>query len=92
MNVFILALNLVVLTGPSGVRIDINPDAITSIRDPRAMPEGHWIKNTHCIILVDGGGTIAVRETCDEVRKELPVKGGSGPPCVLVCGDTPTKH
>lgn len=67
----LLALVLLQFTGPTGARIDLNPAAITSIREPNAMPEGHWGKGTHCIIVVDGGGTIAVHETCDEVRQVI---------------------
>lgn len=71
MSYVVLALALLQFTGPTGARIDLNVDAITSIRDPTAMPEGHWNKGTHCIIVVDGGGAIAVQETCDEVRQAI---------------------
>lgn len=71
MTPLVTALALLQFTGPTGARIDLNPQAITSIRDPTAMPEGHWNKNTHCIIVVDGGGTIAVSETCDQVREAV---------------------
>lgn len=67
----IMAIVLLQFTGPTGARIDLNAEAITSIREPTAMPEGHWNKNTHCIILVDNSPPIAVRETCDEVREAL---------------------
>lgn len=69
MSSFVIAVALLQFTGPTGARIDLNPAAITSIRDPSAMSEGHWNKNTHCIILVDNSPPIAVRETCDEVRQ-----------------------
>jgi hypothetical protein len=79
----VVAIALLQFTGPTGARIDLNAEAITSIRDPHAMPEGHWGVGTHCIILVDGGGTIAVRETCDQVRQAILKPTG---PCALVCG------
>lgn len=65
----ILALVLLTFHGPTGARIDLNAESITSIRDPGAMPEGHWGKGVHCIVVVDASGAIAVRETCDEVRQ-----------------------
>lgn len=68
---WLTALALLQFTGPTGARIDLNPQAITSVRDPGAMPEGHWSKETHCIVVVDGGGAISVRETCDQVRQAL---------------------
>lgn len=71
MTPIVLAITLVQFTGPTGARIDLNPDAITSIRDPGAMPEGHWSKGTHCIIVVDGGGAVAVTESCDQVRQAV---------------------
>jgi hypothetical protein len=71
MNPIVVALALVQLTGPTGWRIDLNADAITSIRDPSAMPDGHWSKQTHCLVAVDGGAPIAVLETCDEVRQRI---------------------
>lgn len=69
MNV-IVAIVLLQFTGPTGARIDLNAEAVTSIRDPAAIA-GHWSKETHCIILVDNSPPIAVKETCDEVRQKL---------------------
>lgn len=85
---WLMALALLEFTGPSGQRVDLNAQAITSIRDPRAMPEGHWAQNTHCVIVVDGGGTISVRETCEEVRRKVIQPTG---PCALVCGESPKR-
>jgi hypothetical protein len=83
----ILALLLIQFTGPTGARIDVNADHVNSIRDPQAMPKGHWTKNVHCIITMDNNKLIAIMESCDEARQALKAKGGSGPPCTLVCGD-----
>lgn len=84
---WLVALALLEFTGPTGTRIDLNAEAITSIRDPHAMP-GHWSEGAHCIIIVDGGGTIAVRETCEEVRLRVVKPSG---PCALVCGESPKR-
>lgn len=81
----ILALAFFTFHGPTGARLDINGESITSIRDPNAMREGHWDKHVHCIIIADGSSPIAVRETCDEVRQMI--RGRTGP-CTLVCGDS----
>lgn len=91
MKMTVLALALITLHGPTGARLDINGDTVASIRDPHAMSEGHWDKHVHCVVIADGSGAIAVRETCDEVRAllhgMLPNKG----PCTLVCGEAPAR-
>lgn len=87
MSPWIVALALLEFTGPAGTRIDLNAESITSIRDPSAI-KGHWTQEVHCIIVVDGGGTIAVRETCEEVRRKVVRPTG---PCALVCGESPKR-
>lgn len=87
----IIALALITLHGPTGARLDINGDSVTSIRDPHAMSEGHWGKNVHCVIIADGSGAIAVMETCDEVREALHGMLPSRGPCTLVCGESPVR-
>lgn len=63
----VLALLLVQLTGPDGQRIDLNPQEITSVREPR----GGFDKEIHCLIHMADGKFIAVIETCAQVREKL---------------------
>jgi hypothetical protein len=81
----VVALTLLQFTGPTGVRIDLNGEAMTSIRDPHSMSGGHWVKGTNCVIVMSNGRFIAVKETCDEVRQAIGARTG---PCRLVCGKT----
>lgn len=83
-----LALAFITLHGPTGARLDINGDAISSIRDPHAMAQGHWSKGVHCIVIADNSPPIAVEETCDEVRRLTMKPTG---PCALVCGEAPVR-
>lgn len=68
MNPLIVAIALIQLHSPTGAHIDVNLAQIISIREPSAMPEGHWAKGVHCVIYADSKAHIAVRETCAEVR------------------------
>lgn len=81
-NALVLALVLVQLTGPDGrQRIDINPNRVTSVRDPSG-PKGHLAHGTHCVLGMSNGKFIAVSEDCATVRQRV---GPGPPPCTLVC-------
>lgn len=88
MKLIVLALALITLHGPTGARIDLNGETISSLRDPSAMPEGHYGKGVRCIVIADGGRPLAIRETCDEVRRLTMKPHG---PCALVCGESPKR-
>ena len=77
MTRMIIALSLLQFTSPTGSPIDVNIDAISSIRDPRNMSEGHWSKGTHCIIVMSNGKFIAIRETCNQVETLIKERTGS---------------
>jgi hypothetical protein len=65
----LLAVALIVLTGPGGQVIDVNPAEIVSIREPRE--ESHFGKDVHCLINTVDGKFITVVETCDIVRNKI---------------------
>jgi hypothetical protein len=88
MKAMVMALALVQFTGPTGARIDLNAETITSIREPSAMPEGHFARGTHCIIITVSGKATAVHEDCMTVRNRVGPPHG---PCTLVCGETPRR-
>jgi hypothetical protein len=62
-----LALMLIVLTGPGGQKVEVNPKQIVSIRNPRA----DLTTGIRCLIHTTDGKYIAVVELCDTVRAKL---------------------
>ena len=85
----VVALALLQFTGPTGGRVDINADEISTIRDSTKIGEGgHYGPGTHCVLVLTNGHAVPVQEDCDRVR-EL-VRGRTGP-CTLVCGETPPR-
>lgn len=66
----VVAFNLVILSGPDGQIIRINPSQVVSVREPRNI-EGHFHKDVHCLIHMADGKFVAVTESCDIVRQLL---------------------
>jgi hypothetical protein len=60
--------HLIILHGPGGHVIAINPAEVVTVREPRE-DEGHLAGGVHCIITTGDGKFSAVVETCAEVRK-----------------------
>jgi len=69
--VLILAalLALIELHGPGGHRIYVNPNQITSIREPQT--KGGFTKDARCLIVLTNRNLITVTETCEQVRQKL---------------------
>lgn len=63
----LIAHHLIVLHGPGGQIIDINPEQVVSVREPRS-DEGHLQKGIHCLVNTSDGKFSAVVEDCDTVR------------------------
>lgn len=61
-------LAFILLHGPGGQDIWINPDSVVSVRSAR-KDEGHFQKGVRCIINTDDGKFTAVVEDCKEVEK-----------------------
>lgn len=61
-------IDLVEVHGPEGQRYWINPEQITTIREPIA-PDAHkrFAHITRCVIVTSNGKFIAVRDTCADV-------------------------
>jgi hypothetical protein len=88
MSALLLAILLVHFTGPTGNGIDINSVEVSSLRDPHEVSAGHVAPHTNCLIAMNNGKFIGVRETCAEARRML--SGQLAPrqePCVTVCGE-----
>ena len=66
---FVIAIvfHLVLLHGPAGQTIEINPDQVVTLREPRA-DEGHFPKGTRCVVNMTDGKLNVVREDCSTIR------------------------
>ena len=64
----ILAYKLLVLHGAGGHEIDINPNEISSVRDPFNLSEGHVAKDIRCLLFMTNGKVIGVTEDCHTVK------------------------
>ena len=64
----ITLLGFVLLTGPGGQVIAVNPTEIVSLREPRG---DNFDKDVHCLIHTADGKFIAVIETCEVVRGKI---------------------
>jgi hypothetical protein len=65
----LFALTLIVLTGPGGQLIKVNPDEVVSLRTPRGID--HMPKTVHCIVFTTDTKFIGVEETCDQADNKL---------------------
>ena len=63
-----VVLYLIVLHGPGGQEIVLNPKEIVTLREPRG-DEGHVSGEIHCIINTVDGKFSAVVESCTLVRE-----------------------
>lgn len=66
------ALTLVLLTGPGGQIIEINPAEVVSIRSPRSLD--HMPRSVHCIVFTTDSKFVGVEETCREADRKLKLK------------------
>ena len=64
----IAAFHLILLHGPGGQEIDINPREIASLREPSAISEGHFPKDIHCVVIMTSGRFNLVKEDCRTVK------------------------
>jgi hypothetical protein len=64
-----IALRLVAFTGPDHQAVEVNPQEVASIRQPRGSD--HFSSETHCVIYTTDGKFISVVETCEQVRARL---------------------
>jgi hypothetical protein len=60
---------LVYLTGPDDQRIEVNPETVVTVREPRGTQ--HLAKGIQCLIHTTDGKFITVKENCDIVRQKL---------------------
>ena len=63
-----LVLHLVPLHGPDNQFIEINPQEIVSLREPRDT-EQHLHPDVRCLVLTTDGKFVGVTETCQRVEE-----------------------
>jgi hypothetical protein len=61
---------LIQLHALDGSTIEVNPDAIASLRG-RSTHDGHLHKNANCLVNTTDGLHLSVTETCSEVLREI---------------------
>jgi hypothetical protein len=66
---------LILLHGPEGHTVHLNPMEVVTIREPTGVPEGHIAKNIRCIITTVDGKLANVREDCAYVEREMRAAG-----------------
>jgi len=69
--ILFLAYHLILLHGPGGHEIDVNPHEVSSLRDPSVVYEGHFAKGTKCLVFMSNGKVVAISEECEEVKKMI---------------------
>ena len=69
MNFILSAIALIALHGPANQVIYINPQEITSVREP--LVTGHFARGTRCLVYLSNRNFITVTETCDEVKAKI---------------------
>ena len=68
----LLALRLVPFYGPDNQVIEINPEEVVAIREPRENETTHH-ENVACVIYTSDGKFFGVREDCTTVAQRLTV-------------------
>ena len=64
----LILLRLVLVHLPGGDEIEINPNEVSTLREPRSVTEGHFHKDVHCLIVMTNGKFIGAVEDCRTVR------------------------
>lgn len=71
MRAMLFALRLVQFYGPDNQLIEIAPDQVASLREPRGVEVRHFHEHAHCLIFTTDGKFTAVREDCRTVEQRL---------------------
>jgi hypothetical protein len=64
----LLALDLVRVTAPDGLPVDLNPQKIISMREPRETDARTSNEKVRCIVFTEDGKFVSTLETCDKIR------------------------
>lgn len=66
-----LAIALLVLIGPDGQPIEVNPAAIVTMRAPRSVGQAALAPGVQCTITTSDGKIVNTIETCEAVRAKI---------------------
>ena len=72
--IVLAAIELIALTQLDGRVAYVNPLHILQLRETRSsvgQPNQQFTDEVYCVISLNGGGYVTVRETCAEVRKKF---------------------
>ena len=75
----LLAANFIQLAGPDGQRIEVNPELVVTVREPRDIAEDHFDPSIKCILQTADGKLVAVVTDCATVRTKLGERGSRDP-------------
>jgi hypothetical protein len=67
----VLALELLRLTTPDGLSVDVNPNEIVSLRAPREDDKRTLNSKVQCVLFTVDGKFVSVANECDEIRSML---------------------
>ena len=64
----LILLRLVLIHAPNGDEIEINPNEISSIREPREVGDAAFHKGVRCVLVMTNGRFIGTAEDCRTVK------------------------
>ena len=69
----LVAVQFLDLTGPAGQHVEINPEQIVSLREPREdlAPGLKWPDKAKCIVTMTDGKFVAVTEPCSFIKEMI---------------------
>jgi hypothetical protein len=67
----LLALDLVRVTAPDGLSVDLNPQKIISMRVPREDDARTSNSKVRCIIFTEDGKFVSTLEDCETIRGKI---------------------
>jgi hypothetical protein len=68
------AVLLVTLHAPGGQPVYVNPENVSSVREPRTINRTHFAPGTKCVLIMTNGLMVSVVEGCAEVFARLQEK------------------
>ena len=68
------AVLLVTLHAPGGQPVYVNPQSVSSVREPQTVNRAHFAPGTRCALLMTNGQVISIAEDCATVRDKLSAK------------------
>lgn len=64
-------IDLIEAHNPEGGTVYINPEQITTLREPAGADRRHFPASMHCVVVMASGKFVPVRESCKEIYELL---------------------